>query len=271
MTAHDLARYLQAYCDGELEPTKILEVEGHLEECATCRRSVEAERAFREELRRRIPREAVPAHVTERLGAALDDIDRTEGSPARPVGVDRRIRPGALAAAVLLVTLGAVLGYLIPRLSSPPGVAPLVTELVSEHMKSVPLENPAELPSKNTEQVAFWVQGRIGHAVRVPDYSEAGIQLLGGRVTRVGGHRAGYIVYKKGGTMISLFAFPGYEASIAGLTEIRQEGRAFQAGEYRGKQVLLWESGHMTYALVSDMGWAELFRCAQVFFQAVHS
>lgn len=271
MTAHEFERYLHAYCDGELEVSKMLEVEEHLHECPPCRRAVEAEQDFREGLRTKMSREPVPPHLTERLRSAIADVEERQQQPPHPQFSGRRAWLLALAASVLLFIVGGTLGYLIAQPSSPAGLHPLVTELVSEHMKFAVLENPAELTSGNTQQVAFWVQGRIGHPVQVPDYSLTGIQLLGGRVTRVRGHRAAYIVYEKGRNIISLFAFPRFGTSPDGLVETRREGRAFLTGEHRGQQILLWESGGMTYALVSDVGWDELFQCAQVFFESARS
>jgi hypothetical protein len=74
-------------------------------------------------------------------------------------------------------------------------------------------------------------------------------------------------VYEKGRKIISLFAFSRYKASLAGLEEIRRDGRVFLVGESTGQQMLLWDRGEMLYALVSDVGWDELFQCARVFFQ----
>ena len=265
MTSHDMVRYLQAYCDGELEASRMLEIEAHLETCPSCRQAVNAEQDFRERLRSQIAREHVPPHLAERLRARIAE----EEQPQRPSRVP--VSSLALAASIAFFILGGVLGYLIAQPVSKPGIHPLITEVVSEHMRFALLENPAELPSKNTEQVAFWVQGRIGHAVQVPDYSATGIRLLGGRVTKLGGRQAGYIVYEKGRNIISLFAFPRYEASLSGLQEIRRDGRIFLTGEYLMKQILLWKSGKMTYVLVSDVGWDELFKCAEMFFKSTHS
>ncbi len=262
MTCQECAGYLQSYCDGELETSQMLEVEAHLQACPSCRGAVEAERAFREELRSKLSREPVPPHVAEELRSAL-----TKAS--HPPAPGRRAPLLAVAASVLLV-VGGVLGYVIGESDSKAEVSPLVMELVREHMEVTLRENPAELSSKDTHQVAFWVQGRIGHAVQVPDYSATGVHLLGGRVTELGGRRAGYIVYEKGRNIISLFAFPRYEASLSGLQEIRRNGRTFLTGEYLMKQILLWKSGEMTYALVSDVGWDELFKCAEMFFKGEH-
>ena len=270
MTSHEMARYLQAYCDGELETSRMLDVEAHLETCPSCRQVVETERAFREGFRVNAAREHVPPHLAERLRARIAEEERPRHR-TRPLVWGRRVSAVALAASIAFFALGGVLGYLIAQPGSVPGVHPLVVELVSEHMKFAPLENPAELSSRNAEQVTFWVEQQTGHSVRVPDYSSSGIRLLGGRVTVLGGRRAAYIVYEKGRNIISLFSFPEYEASLSGLKEMQRYGRTFQTGEYQMRHVVLWESGKMTYALVSDLGWDELFKCAEMFFKGAHS
>lgn len=263
--------YLEAYCDGELEASKMLEVEAHLRTCPSCRRAVEAERILREELRARLSREPVPPLLQERLRVAITELEERQRETAVLTAWPRRAWLLALAASILLLSLGGVLGYLIAGPSSRTGHNPLVADLVSQHMRFSLLENPAELSSRNTQQVAFWVQGRIGHRVRVPDYSSSGIDLLGGGVTRLTGHQAAYIVYEKGRNIISLFAFPQYGTSLSGLKEIRQQCMAFRTVEYRGQQILLWESDEMTYAMVANVGWDELYQCAQVFFEAKKS
>ncbi len=80
MTAHEFPSYLQAYCDGELEASKMLEVEEHLHACPSCRQAMEAEQAFREGLRTNIAREPVPPHLVERLRSTIADLDEREAS-----------------------------------------------------------------------------------------------------------------------------------------------------------------------------------------------
>jgi anti-sigma factor RsiW len=271
MSGDAFARYLQAYCDGELEPTKTLEVEGHLEVCLPCRRAVEAEHAFRDGLRAKAGRVSVPPHVDKRLRRALTELERENGLSPLPAASGRRAWAVAIAASVVFLAMGGVLGVLlVPRLDRP-ALNPLVAALVSEHVRFAPQENPAELSSGSTAQVAVWVQGEIGHPVRVPDYRPAGIRLLGGRTALVSGRRAGAILYEKGRALISLFAFPRYGTSLDGLQEVRWKEWAVRTGDDRGRQILLWEHGEMVYALVSDVGWDELFQCARVFFETVES
>jgi anti-sigma factor RsiW len=268
MSTDVFARYLQAYCDGELDVAKTLEVEGHLEVCPACRQAVEAEWAFREHLRARIGPEPVPPHVEERVISAINDLDRQGRSRE-----GRRARSLAVAASVLLLALGGVLGYLIAGRAPRFMPSPVLAQLVGEHVRSAQLERPVELHSGNTQQVAFWLQGRIEHPILVPDYSPMGIQLMGGRVFQLADRRVASVVYKKDGKMLSLFALSGtgYKGLLLSLEEARRQGQAFLAFESEGQQMLLWGQGEMVYALVSHMGWDALFQCAQVFFDGKSS
>jgi anti-sigma factor RsiW len=269
MTSHEFASFLQAYCDSELEASKMLEVEAHLEACSSCRRTVEIERAFRGELRRRIPPEPVPPHLQERLKALLGELHEKE---RRPPSAFRRLG-WRVAASFLLVVLGGLLAHLLSQPGSRPGLSPLLLELIREHGRSVSQEKPVELYSKNTTQVALWFQGKIAHPILVPDYDPMGVQLLGGRVIQFGNRRVASVVYEKGRTKISLFAFSGAGDTtfLTDLREIRRDGQIFLAVEFQGQQMLLWDREEMVYAMVSDVGWDPLFECARVFFETRES
>lgn len=270
MTCPEISRYLYAFCDGELDASTTLEVDGHLEECSSCRRAVEDEQAFRKGFRETLSQEPVPPHVVEKLHSAIAALDEGQKRFARPPAWGWRATWLALAASVLLLSVGGLFGYLVATPRSQPALHPLVAQLVMEHMKYAPLENPAELSSGNLQQVGVWVQGRTGHRVQVPDYSSAGIRLLGSRVTHLVGHRAAYIMYEKGRNIISLFAFPRYGGSLDGLEKVEESGMIFHTAAYQGKHILLWDNGDMTYALVSEIGWDHLVECALVFSRGTH-
>ncbi|HET7853468.1 MAG TPA: zf-HC2 domain-containing protein [Candidatus Methylomirabilis sp.] len=273
MTTDAFARYLQAYCDGELEVSKMLEVEGHLETCPSCRQTVEAERAFREGLREKILVEPVPLHLQERIRSAMAELEESDRRPTLQPAF--RPRTWLMAASVLLLAFGGVLGYLIAGRTSRFMPSPVLAQLVGEHVRSTQLERSVELRSGNTQEVAFWLQGRIEHPILVPDYNRMGIELLGGRVLQLGDRRVASVVYeyRKGGKILSLFALPGtgYKGLLIALEEARKQGQVFLAFESEGQQMLLWGQGEMVYALVSDVGWDDLFECARVFFDGESS
>jgi anti-sigma factor RsiW len=90
-----------------------------------------------------------------------------------------------------------------------------------------------------------------------------------GRVTDLSDRRAAFIVYEKNRRTFSLFTFPRYGEGFARATAVKRDGRTFYTQEARGYQVLLWEERETAYALVADLGWDELFQCAEGLLQIV--
>ncbi len=270
MTCPEISRYLHAYCDGELDPSTMLEVDGHLQGCLACRRAFDAEQAFREELRRKVSQERVPPDIAEKLRSAIAELDDRQNRFPRLPAPGRRAWL-AVAAAVLLLIVGALLGTLIPPRGRQSATQAILPALVREHLRSARVETPVELESGSAQQVAFWFRGKIGHAVLVPDYNPMGVQLLGGRVIQLADARAASIVYRKGRKVLSLFSFKGTPETFTRLRAIERDAQIFLAAELSGQQILLWQRGEMMYALVADVGWDALFQCARAFFETVES
>lgn len=260
MTCREVLRDLKTYLDGELPVRATLEVAEHLASCAACAAREEQARAARAHLRLTAPRPEVPPALRERITAALDRMDRTTLRATRLAG--RRPFWLAAAAAAAAVLFAVWIGR-------PAGPAPLALELVAQHMSVARLPEPVEFASSDAGAVAGWFQGRAPYRVAVPDYSRSGIRLLGGRVTDLSDRRAAFIVYEKNRRTISLFTFPRYGEGFARATAVKRDGRTFYTQEARGYQVLLWEEREMAYALVADLGWDELFQCAEGLLQIV--
>src|SRR5215470_5440661 len=72
------ARLLGAYVDGELEPAKLLEIEGHVSKCETCRERVALDRAMRGTLKKVISSSAPAAgeNMRSRMLAAMAAAER---------------------------------------------------------------------------------------------------------------------------------------------------------------------------------------------------
>lgn len=253
MTCHEVGRDLEAYLDGELPVRAMLEVAEHLASCAPCTAREERARAVRAHLRLTAPRPAVPLALRQRISAALDLADRRTLRSRQTLAGRRVWLATAAAAATVLLAIW---------LGRSTGPAPLTVELVGQHMSVARLAEPVEFASSDPGAVTGWFRGRAQYRVPVPDYSDSGIRLLGGRVTELGDRRAAFILYEKNRRTISLFTFPRYGESLVQATAVTRDGRTFYTQEVRGYQVLLWHEGEMAYALVADLGWDELFQCA---------
>ncbi len=262
MTCREVLRDLETYLDGELPVRETLEVAEHLASCASCAAREEQARAARAHLRLTAPRPEIPPALRERIAAALDRADRM-ALRASPLAGRRPFWLATVAAAAAAVLLAVWIGR-------PTGPAPLALELVAQHMSVARLPEPVEFASSDAGAVAGWFQGRAPYRVSVPDYSRTGIRLLGGRVTDLSDRRAAFIVYEKNRRTISLFTFPHYDGGgFARATAVTRDGRTFYTQEVRGYQVLLWQERGMAYALVADLGWDELFQCAEGLLQIV--
>src|SRR5262249_46750582 len=123
-----------------------------------------------------------------------------------------RIRHSARVAAIRpwLVGTGAAAAALLIA-SILPGLQPassLVTELVSKHSTYAQIEHPAEFASEEPRAVELWFRQRAGLRVTVSDYSASGIRLMGGRLAEAVDHKAAYVLYEKGHTLMSVFMVP---------------------------------------------------------------
>jgi len=98
-----------------------------------------------------------------------------------------------------------------------------------------------------------WFQGRLDFSPPVPDLSELGWTLIGGRLDYVDGRSVAVIVYQRRMHNINVFLWPNHGSSD---DAIRQE-------EAQGYQILHWNGAEMTYWVVSDLNNAELLELAR--------
>ncbi len=252
MDCRQISAYLEPYGDGELEIAQVALVEGHLAACRACQESVAEFRRFRELLRQQ-PRETAP-----------DDLRAGVLRVIRRNAVQRIARVWILApaAAAVLLALGAGLGVraLTPDTLSAP--SPLVAGLIAQHMVYSQLESPAEFSSAEGREVHEWFRHRLSMSVSVPDYTPAGIRLLGGRVTEGGGQRAAYLLYAKGHTLMSAFAVTGEALPQAGTTTTSYRGATYRVIETAGHRGVFWVQDGTVLGLISTLDFAGILECA---------
>ncbi len=224
MTCQEFQQHLPAFVDGELGVEETLAAEAHAGECRRCRGLAEQEQRFRQEARRRGVRTWLLA--------------------ATP----------AAAAAVL------VLAVLLPGLRSSP---PLVQDLVAAHIAYAQIERPAEFASEDRAQLEAWFRDRARLRVTVPDYSPAGIRLVGGRIAEVRERRVAYVLYEKGHTLLSVFVLAaGRDDPALTGTRVTYRGQEYVTQERKGYRTVSWTDGHGIFGLVSMLDDDALLECA---------
>jgi len=235
------------YVDGELPIEAMAAADAHASECGDCERLAQRERQFRELLRRQ-PREMAPPDFRAKMTRLV--YREARRAAWRPW----LIAPAAAGVAAVLVAL--VVSTLRPA-------APLLDQLVDKHITYAQIERPAELASGDRGEVEDWFRRRVGLRVTVPDYSPAGIHLIGARLADAQARRAAYLFYEKGRTLLSVFIVPiaAGDAQVTGR-RTNYRGHEYVMYDVKGFRTVAWTEGHALFGLVSALDYDALLECA---------
>jgi anti-sigma factor RsiW len=255
MNCDDSRIYLPAYLDDELDVAESLRVQKHLAGCQDCRQTEDEQLALRSTLRDPDLRAYPSADFLERIEVVVRQAAKDEARSRRSSRFEflRLESFGWLpAAAVLLVvtTIGALFVMNSFRSSHQQIIASAV---LAGHIRSLQPNHLIDVPSSDRHTVKPWFQGKLDFSPPVPDLSELGWTLVGGRLDYVDGRPVAVIVYQRRMHNINVFLWPN-----RGSTDeaIRQE-------EVQGYQILHWNGAEMTYWVVSDLNNAELLEFAR--------
>ena len=97
----------------------------------------------------------------------------------------------------------------------------------------------------------------------MPDYSPAGIRLVGARIADADERKAAYLLYEKGHTMLSVFMVPIEEARerLSGR-HASFHGHQYLLDESKGCRSVAWRDGATLFGLVSALDYDALLECA---------
>jgi mycothiol system anti-sigma-R factor len=248
MNCTEFEASLHPYVDGELSVDGMAAADSHAAECRGCAALARRERDFRDLVRRQ-PRETAPPELRAKILARVRREQR-----------HRAWRPwlvaSGLAAAMAVLVVVAVLPALRPA-------APLLGELVDKHIAFAQIERPMELATSDRGEIEAWFRQRAGLRVTVPDYSPAGIHLMGARLADARERKAAYLLYEKGRTLLSVFAVPvsGHEGEVSGASTAFR-GQRYLTKEIKGFRTVSWSEGGVVFGLVSTLDYQALLECA---------
>jgi anti-sigma factor RsiW len=233
--------------DGELSVSETAAVEAHLAGCSTCAFLARREREFRALLRRQ-PRERAPDEFRRALVARIR-------RQARRTAAWPWVLTPALAVAAVAIAM-----VILPLRQTP---APLMVDLVDKHIAYAQLDRPAELVSGDPAEVAAWFLQRAGLRVTVPDYSPAGIRLVGGRLAEAHERKAAYLLYEKGSVLLSVFIVPtGDETARLRGDDVSFRGHTYVKSDRKGFRTVAWTENRVLFGLVSSLDYEALLECA---------
>ncbi len=251
MICQEFAARLQAFVDGELDVETMTAAQAHVSSCPECHGRADGERRFRVLLRQQ-PQEVAPSELRARL-LAVARRERRRTALRAWLGV-----PALATAAILLVAL------LVTRVMPPgPGAPRLADTLVNKHLAYAQIENPAEFTSSEPSEVAAWLRDRIGMRVPVPDYSHAGIRLVGARMSEADEQKLAYLLYEKGHMLMSVFMLPNTaEAGTLPGKAVSYRGHEYLTRDRKSLRTVSWRDGRAVFSLVSLLDYDALLECA---------
>ena len=96
----------------------------------------------------------------------------------------------------------------------------------------------------------------------MPDYTPAGIRMLGGRIADTRGRGAAYLFYEKGRTLMSVFIVPGERFTPADASVITYRGATYYTVELEGQRAAFWSDDQAAFGLISMLDYDSLLECA---------
>jgi anti-sigma factor RsiW len=245
MNCEDSRIYLPAYLDDELDVAESLHVQKHLATCADCRQAQEEHLTLRSALRDARLHAHPSADFTKRIDAAVRRAAKEQARPQPSSWLEPLRWVPAAAALVIVTTLGALFVINSLRSSHQQVIAGAV--LVG-HIRSLQAGHLVDVPSSDRHTVKPWFQGKLDFSPPVPDLSELGWTLIGGRLDYLDGRPVAALVYQRRMHNINVFLWPNHGAADDSI----------KGEDAQGYQILHWNGTDMSYWVVSDLNSAEL-------------
>jgi anti-sigma factor RsiW len=236
---------LTAYCDGELDAAAAGEFERRMAADDGLRARYTRLMSLRQAMQA-LPQADMPSDLQARIQAKLS-AERASAERAANVSNVTVLRRRnwsfqALAASALIgaVISGSVLKT-IDRFGQGDTVA---SEVVAGHIRGLLAPQPFDVASSDRHTVKPWFTSRLPESPQVPDLTDKGFALLGGRVDVIENRPVATIVYK-------------HAAHTVSLTTLKP-GQTVPEQSIAGYNVRSWSDANFTYVAVCDLPSADL-------------
>lgn len=234
---------IDAYADGELGASAILELEQHLHSCPACAAAWRNVQNLKKALKQDALYFSAPAELRRRIQAQLPS--HVKAAPQRSSLVWHwnwltTAMSGALAVCLaLLVTV---------TVSRPSAEQALAREVVSNHIRSLIPGHTMDVVSTDQHTVKPWFNGKVDFSPPVKDLASEEFPLVGGRLDYINGRNVAALVFQRHKHVINLFVWPatGKSSAPAALAPIQ------------GFNLIRWSDGQMNFWAVSDLNETEL-------------
>lgn len=242
---------LHGFVDERLDPQRRAHVEAWLAQDADAAERVRAYRAQNQ-------------HLQALFGAVID-----EPVPARLTGALSRKAPRwpwSAAAALAWLAVGGIAGYFVHDYRVPFQAVAVFAEraAVAHAVYTAELRHPVEVGADRGDHLVNWLSNRLGKALRTPDFTRFGYQLVGGRLLPGETGPAAQFMYQdaQNGRLTLYVSVPR-----AGIEEVT----GFQYLDEGNVKVLYWSDRDLSFALVGAASRGQLMDLAHVAYETFGS
>lgn len=245
-TCDDLAPFIDAYVDAEIDGSELSAFEVHLHDCAECHQKVEAQLAFKRQLKSALSSQT---RAPEALRANIMSLIEQEQQVSQQ-SVRRFPRTGMILApaAVALVASALAFPSLLTVAPAAAERAPIATQTIEWHKGNLPLEVKGD-----AKAVTSWFNGKVDFPVRLPRLAHKEATLLGARLAHVQNKRAAYVLYDIQGTRMSVLMFEGKDVKVP-VDKVRSiAGHDVAMMNNNGYEVAVLQDDGVTYSMASEL------------------
>jgi anti-sigma factor RsiW len=250
MNCRDAEPLLHARLDNELDVAGAITVDRHLSECRACAAQFAAIQNLKQEIAAAQPVYPLPSRLEQKLASRFTSqgtwLARQWSRPWQSAA--------ALAGAAACI---AALVIFLPRIWTTNGTTAIAAEILDNHLRALQPGHLIDVESSDQHTVKPWFQGKTDFSPPVPDLTNDGFVLVGGRLEVIHQQPAAAIVYKRRLHVISLYVSP----SLGGEAK-----PALQ--DLGGYHLVHWSQDRMNYWAVSDVAAADLRDFASLIDQA---
>ncbi len=259
MKCTSMRKHVEAYVDGELEPSRSIDVEQHLGDCGDCRTQVGMQRHFKLQVGVALRDVSAPEQLRQRVATGLDQasggrqfhgttVFLTAAAAVVLLGVSWTQRPGQKdpAAKPGSAKEASLVG----------GAMPVFRDIVQKHSNPLPAEIQVERP----EQIVPWFRGKVGFQVHPVAFKEQRVRLLGARIDHVSDLSAATLYYDVNGHRVTAVVFEPTPDMYEGTQRMNVGGRDVYMSNVRGYAVPMIRHGNIAYAFTGDLDQRNLLR-----------
>ena len=255
--------------DGRLEGVDRLAFDEHMQECSECRRHFEMEHAIKKRIQERIPHLPAPPELRKHILDGIHELSHAEHSRRPWWQTTRSISaiPGVKPAALISAAAVAVLLFVTIHTSKPDEAMVRERNLVersilSYHALQSGVISP-QIVSSNPLQVQGYLSQQAECAVEVPTLRD--FTLIGGWTDDFRGVRVAQILYRRGGTALTMTQVPLESVLRNNTLSLPLKARDgllhtgwFSDSREDGDAVVLWTRGTILCTAVAHMRCSEL-------------